>query len=116
LLVAVPAARSRLRGDHPGRRPGIGHDVDADNAWATAGNVRDVALIPIALSSVFVIPSGQVGVDAEPSALSIIVLPTMIGLAILLWLRRHRTEPERSVAPESNFSEATRERSVRPTA
>jgi uncharacterized protein len=38
----------------------------------------------------FALLSGQVGVDPETSPLSLLVLPTMIGLAILLWHRRHR--------------------------
>ena len=49
--------------------------------------------MPVHASQDFVILSGQVGIDAESTPLAIIVLPTMIGLAILLWLRRHRIEP-----------------------
>ncbi len=50
--------------------------------------------MPVHASQDFVILSGQVGVDPEVSPLSFLVLPTMIGLAILLWRRRHRIEPE----------------------
>ena len=44
--------------------------------------------MPVHASQDFVILSGQVGVDPDASPLAIIVLPTMIGLAILLWRRR----------------------------
>jgi hypothetical protein len=55
--------------------------------------------MPVHASQDFVILSGQVGVDAESTPLSIIVLPTMIGLAILLWHRRHRIEQEPAPSP-----------------
>ena len=42
----------------------------------------------------FVILSGQVGVDPDQSVLSVLVLPTMIGLACLVWLRRRRIDPQ----------------------
>ena len=41
----------------------------------------------------FLILSGQIGEDAEPSPLSLLVLPAMIGLAILVWRRRGRIDP-----------------------
>ena len=40
----------------------------------------------------FVILSGLIGVDPDQSVLSLLVLPTMIGLAILVWRRRHRID------------------------
>lgn len=40
----------------------------------------------------FLILSGQVGEDAEPSPLSLLVLPAMIGLAILVARRRDRID------------------------
>ena len=52
--------------------------------------------MPVHASQDFVILSGQVGVDPEASPLSLVVLPTMIGLAIVLWRRRHRIEPDRA--------------------
>jgi membrane protease YdiL (CAAX protease family) len=57
--------------------------------------------MPVHASQDFVILSGQVGVGAEPSPLAIVVLPTMVGLAILLWRRRHRInlEPAPAVEP-----------------
>lgn len=56
--------------------------------------------MPVHSTQDFVILSGQVGVHPETSPLSVVVLPTMIGLAILLWRRRHRIEPEPApVAP-----------------
>ena len=42
--------------------------------------------------------SGQIGVDPESSPLSLIVIVTMIGLAVLLWRRRQRIEPQPSSA------------------
>ena len=33
----------------------IGADVDSDEGWQTAGNMLEAAVIPIALSSVFVV-------------------------------------------------------------
>jgi hypothetical protein len=42
----------------------------------------------------FVILSGQVGVDPDASPLAIILFPTMIGLAILLYRRHHRINLE----------------------
>ena len=50
--------------------------------------------MPVHGSQDFLIISGQIGVDAEASPLSFVVLPTMIGLAILLWRRRHRIDVE----------------------
>ena len=52
--------------------------------------------MPVHASQDFLIASGQIGVDAAASPLSFIVLPTMIGLAILLWRRRHRIDLETS--------------------
>jgi CAAX protease family protein len=49
--------------------------------------------MPVHSSQDFVILSGQIGVDAEASPLAIVLLPTMIGLAILLYRRRHRIDP-----------------------
>ena len=49
--------------------------------------------MPVHASQDFLIVSGQVGVDPQASVLSFIVVPTMLGLAILLWVRRHRIEP-----------------------
>ena len=49
--------------------------------------------MPVHSSQDFLIVSGQVGVDPQASVLSFIVVPTMLGLAILLWVRRHRIEP-----------------------
>lgn len=48
--------------------------------------------MPVHGSQDFLITSGQVGVDPEISPLSFVVLPTMIGLAVLLWRRRDRIE------------------------
>jgi len=48
--------------------------------------------MPVHSTQDFLILSGEVGVGPEASALSFLVLPTMIGLAILLWIRRHRIE------------------------
>jgi hypothetical protein len=45
--------------------------------------------MPVHGSQDFLISSGEIGVGAAISA-SFVVLPTMIGLAILLWRRRHR--------------------------
>ena len=52
--------------------------------------------MPVHASQDFLIASGQIGVDAEASPLSFLVLPTMIGLALLLWRRRHRIDVEGS--------------------
>lgn len=41
----------------------------------------------------FLILSGQAGGDAEASPLSLLVLPAMVGLAILVWRRRDRIDP-----------------------
>lgn len=41
----------------------------------------------------FALLSGQIGVDADPSVASILVVLTMIGLGILVWVRRKRIEP-----------------------
>jgi hypothetical protein len=49
--------------------------------------------MPVHGSQDFLVLSGQVGVDPEASPLSIVVLPVMVGLAVLLWRRRHRIEP-----------------------
>jgi MYXO-CTERM domain-containing protein len=40
-----------------------------------------------------VILSGQIGVDPDASPLAIVLFPTMVGLAILLWRRRRRIDP-----------------------
>jgi membrane protease YdiL (CAAX protease family) len=50
--------------------------------------------MPVHASQDLLISSGQIGVDADVSPLSFFVLPTMIGLAILLWRRRHRIDVE----------------------
>jgi len=50
--------------------------------------------MPVHGSQDFRISSGQIGVGAAISPLSFVVLPTMIGLAILLWRRRHRIDLE----------------------
>jgi hypothetical protein len=42
----------------------------------------------------FVLTSGQIGTDAESSPLSLSILPVMIGLAIVLYCRRHRVDRE----------------------
>jgi hypothetical protein len=57
--------------------------------------------MPVHASQDFLIISGQIGVDAHASPLSIVVLPTMLGLAILLWRWRHRIDTERSPAAEA---------------
>ena len=49
--------------------------------------------MPVHSSQDFVILSGQVGADPQTSPLAIVVIPTMIGLGILVWRRRHRIEP-----------------------
>ena len=49
LLVVVYAAIIQVGGRL------IGADVDKDEGWETAGNIAESALIPIALSSLFVI-------------------------------------------------------------
>ena len=51
--------------------------------------------MPVHGSQDFLITPGQIGVDPQTSPLSLLVLPVMIALAILLWRRRHQTEPER---------------------
>jgi len=56
--------------------------------------------MPVHASQDFLISSGQLGVDPAVSPLSFLVLPTMIGLAILLWRRRHRIDVEGSSAAE----------------
>lgn len=48
--------------------------------------------MPVHGSQDFLISSGQLGVDPEVSPLSFVVLPVMVGLAILLWRRRHRVD------------------------
>jgi membrane protease YdiL (CAAX protease family) len=48
--------------------------------------------MPVHGSQDFIVLSGQVGTDPEASPLSLLVVPVMIGLAILLWRRRHRIE------------------------
>jgi membrane protease YdiL (CAAX protease family) len=60
--------------------------------------------MPVHSSQDFLVLSGQIGVDPETSPLSVIVIPVMLGLAILLWHRRHRTEPERSITSTSGPS------------
>ena len=50
--------------------------------------------MPVHGSQDFLIASGQIGIDPDPSPLSLVLLPTMIGLAILLWRRRRRVDPE----------------------
>ena len=54
--------------------------------------------MPVHASQDFLISSGQIGVDPALSPLSFVVFPTMIGLAILLWRRRHRINVELSPA------------------
>ena len=56
--------------------------------------------MPVHASQDFVILSGQIGVDSEPSPLAIFLFPTMVGLAILLWRRRHRINLEPAPAAE----------------
>ena len=56
--------------------------------------------MPVHGSQDFLITSGQIGVDPETSPLSLLGVPVMIGLAILLWRRRHRIEPEPASATE----------------
>jgi uncharacterized protein len=41
----------------------------------------------------FALLSGQIGEDPSTSPLVFVVILAMLGLAILLWLRRHRIEP-----------------------
>jgi membrane protease YdiL (CAAX protease family) len=48
--------------------------------------------MPVHASQDFVVLSGQIGIDPRASLLSIILVPTMVGLAILLWRRRHQIE------------------------
>ena len=55
--------------------------------------------MPVHSSQDFLIVSGQVGVDPQASVLSFIVVPTMLGLAILLWVRRHRSSRRSEPAP-----------------
>lgn len=50
--------------------------------------------MPVHASQDFAILSGQVGTDAALSPLSLVIVPTMIGLALLLWHRRHRIVPD----------------------
>lgn len=49
--------------------------------------------MPVHSSQDFLILSGQIGVDPSASPLSLLVIVTMIGLAVLVWRRRHRIEP-----------------------
>ena len=56
--------------------------------------------MPVHASQDFLISSGQLGIDPAVSPLSFLVLPTMIGLAILLWRRRHRIDVENPSAAE----------------
>ena len=133
LLVVVYAAIIQVGGRVIGAE---------DDGWATAGNVVESSLIPIALSSLFVIAlatwlrwwpqivhdplpvrrwvrivpialllAAAVGtswanlLDQQAGLVLALVLvvcvggateeliPTMIGLGILIWRRRHRIEP-----------------------
>ena len=54
--------------------------------------------MPVHASQDFLISSGQLGVDPTVSPLSFLVLPTMIGLGILLRRRRRRIDVEDSSA------------------
>ncbi|MBS1879165.1 MAG: CPBP family intramembrane metalloprotease [Actinobacteria bacterium] len=49
----------------------------------------------------FVLISGQVGVDSAMSAAAVLVPLTMVFLAVQIWRRRDRIEPEREAAPPS---------------
>lgn len=49
--------------------------------------------MPVHSSQDFLILSGQVGVDPDPSPLSLVVVPVMVALGVLVWRRRHRLEP-----------------------
>ena len=69
--------------------------------------------MPVHASQDFLISSGQIGVDAEVSPLSFLVLPTMIGLAILLWRRRHRIDVEGPSRAEPDPVLQTADASVR---
>jgi len=71
--------------------------------------------MPVHGSQDFLVISGQIGVDAEVSPLSFVVIPTMIGLAILLWRRRHRIDIERSPVAEPGPAPRTADPSARPT-
>jgi membrane protease YdiL (CAAX protease family) len=71
--------------------------------------------MPVHGSQDFLIISGQIGVEAEVSPLSFVVLPTMLGLAILLWRRRHRIDVEGSPAAEPDRAPRTADPSARPT-
>jgi membrane protease YdiL (CAAX protease family) len=70
--------------------------------------------MPVHASQDFVILSGQVGVDAHASPLSIVVLPTMIGLAVLLWRRRHRIDLEPRPVTGAGLDAVTAAASARP--
>ena len=50
--------------------------------------------MPVHASQDFQLTSGQIGIDPESSPLSLLILPVMIGLAIILYRRRHRIDPE----------------------
>ena len=63
--------------------------------------------MPVHGSQDFLISSGQLGVEADVSPLSFVVLPTMIGLAILLWRRRHRIDIEPASATEPGAGAST---------
>ena len=66
--------------------------------------------MPVHGSQDFLISSGQLGIDPEVSPLSFIVFPTMIGLGILLWRRRHQIDTEADTASESPTGPAQRPR------
>ena len=63
--------------------------------------------MPVHGSQDFLISSGQLGINPEVSPLSFIVFPTMIGLGILVWRRRHQIDIEADTASESPTGSST---------
>ena len=64
--------------------------------------------MPVHGSQDFLISSGQLGINPEVSPLSFIVFPTMIGLGILVWRRRHRIDIEADTASDLDQARAPR--------
>jgi membrane protease YdiL (CAAX protease family) len=54
----------------------------------------------------FALLSGQIGVDANASPATVLVVLAMIVLAIVLWRRRHRIEPSPGEASKDRLSTA----------
>ena len=70
--------------------------------------------MPVHASQDFVILSGQIGVDPDASPLAIVLFPTMIGLAILLWRRRHRIDRVLPAATEPELTAVIADAPARP--